>query len=157
MNVLVFLDGVLKNSSGAPITQGVALFRSLQAQRRTLILCKNREKSEVWLKENKIIKIDDLISSEDLLIESDFRLVDHCRSKGPVDVVVTADPSLASKLLEVGLTALLFASPRYIRPEFRPDATRGVKMWSDLQAEIDRQEDLYREDPRANEDHLFGG
>jgi hypothetical protein len=149
MNVLVFLDGVMRNSSGAPVPQGVALFRALQAQRRALILCGHKERTEIWLRENKIVQIDDLVSANDLNIDSDLRLVEHCRSKGPIDLVVTADLELSKELIEQGLTTILFLSPKYFRPEFRPDGARGIKSWADLQAEVDRQDDLYREDPRA--------
>lgn len=149
MNVLVFLDGVLKNDSAAPVVQGVALFRSLQAQRRTLILCDDKERTEIWLRENKLVQIDDLISSKELGLDTPLKLIDHCRSAGPVDLVVTADPEVATQTLESGLTTLLFLSPKYIRPEFRPDSNKGVKSWADLQAEVDKQAELYREDPRA--------
>lgn len=149
MNVLVFLDGVLKNDSGAPILQGVALFRSLQAQRRTLILCDEKEPAEVWLLNNKITKLDDLVAKDVTGVERDVILVEQCRSRGPVDLVVTADPELATELIELGITVSLFLSPKYMRPEFRPDISKGAKIWADLTAELDRQNDLYREDPRA--------
>ena len=149
MNVLVFLDGVLKNNSNAPILQGVALYRSLQAQRRTLILCDERELTEVWLRENKIVRIDDLLCMEDFDFDDPFSLVEYCRSKGTVELVVTADPELATTILDSGIPTLLFLSPKYIRPEFRPDAPRGAKAWADLTASLDKQDELYREDPRA--------
>lgn len=148
MSVLVFLDGVLKKDNGSPIQQGVALYRSMQAQRRSVILCKAKLPAEVWLKENNILKIDDLLSGDDLGLD-DYRLVDYCRSKGPVSIVITADTDLATKLLEDGIPTLLFLDPKYVRPEFRPDDPRGRKSWEELQNEIDRQFMLYKEDPRA--------
>lgn len=148
MSVLVFLDGVLKKELGSPILQGVALYRSMQSQRRTVILCGHKERAEIWLRENNILKNDDLISSEDLNIKDPYRLVDYCRSQGPVDVVITADVELSKQLLEHGLPTILFLDPKYVRPEFRPDDPRGRKSWVDLQDELERQDEMYREDPR---------
>ena len=157
MNVLIFFDGVMSHRFAAPIVQGVALFRSLQTHRRTVILCKEREKTEKWLRDNNILKIDDLVSAEEIGVSKDLELIEYCRSKGKIDVVVTSDITLSTKLLEAGIPTLLFLDPKYTRPEFRPDAPKGVKSWEELQTEKDRQEELYREDPRANEDHIFGG
>lgn len=156
MSVLVFLDGVMRRDFGTPIVQGVALYRSLQAQRRTVVLCEKKPEAEVWLSQNNIVQIDDLYSYEDHKVLTDLELVESCRSRGSIDVVVTSDPELAKELLERGITSMLFLSPKYIRPEFRPDSRKGVKSWAALQEEIDRQQELYREDPRASEDHLFG-
>ena len=149
MSVLVFLDGVLKKDGGSPIAQGTALFRSLKEQRRTLILCKNKAHTEVWLKENNILSIDDLVSGDELGIDDEFNLVEYCRSKGYVDIVVTADVDLSHRLLEAGIHTILYLDPKYTRPEFRPDDPRGKRSWDDLQAELDRQVDLYREDRRV--------
>lgn len=146
----------MRRDFGTPIVQGVALYRSLQAQRRTVILCEKKPEAEVWLSQNNILKIDDLTCFEDHNVTTSIELVESCRSRGPIDVVVTSDPELAKELLERGITSMLFLSPQYIRPEFRPDSPRGVKSWAVLQEEMDRQQELYREDPRANEDHLFG-
>jgi hypothetical protein len=149
MSVLVFLDGVLRKDIGSPIVQGVALFRSLQEKRRTVILCKEKSEVEIWLRQNNIIKVDDVVSHEDAKSTTDVDLVEYCRSRGYVDTVVTADPDVAKELLERGITSLLFLSAKYIRPEFRPDGRKGVKSWEALQHEVDRQEELYREDPRV--------
>ena len=149
MSVLVFLDGVMRKDIGSPITQGVALFRSLQGQRRTVILCDKKEDVEVWLRQNNIMKVDDLVSYEDAKTESEVELVEYCRSRGYIDCVVTADPEVATELLERGIISLLFVHPKYIRPEFRPDSRRGIKSWEDLQTELEKQEELYREDPRV--------
>jgi hypothetical protein len=120
----------------------------MQSQRRTVILCGHKERAEIWLRENNILKNDDLISSEDLNIKDPYRLVDYCRSQGPVDVVITADVELSKQLLEHGLPTILFLDPKYVRPEFRPDDPRGRKSWVDLQDELERQDEMYREDPR---------
>lgn len=149
MNVLVFLDGVLKNDSGAPIPHGVALFRSLQSWRRTIILCDKKEMTETWLRQNKITKIDDLICLDVLNVDDEMLLVEHCRAKGPIELLVTSNPELAVRAMESGITVSLFLHPKYIRPEFRPDTSRGAKAWSDLTAELNKQDELYREDPRA--------
>jgi hypothetical protein len=63
-------------------------------------------------------------------------------------MVFTSDPVLAKKLLEVGITTVVFMQPAYIKEEFRPDSREGRKTWDDIQAEIVKQQDSILEDPR---------
>ena len=54
----------------------------------------------------------------------------------------------AKELLERGFRTLLLLDPEYIDPASRPDNKNGRKSWDDIQAEIDKQQEMFAEDPR---------
>jgi hypothetical protein len=148
----MFIDGVMRGDNGSPIRQGIDLYRTLREKNQVLILCPNKARDERWLKENKINAVDDLISSD---VHSatewvEWKQVEYCRGKGSVEIVVTADPKLAEKLLSVGITSFMFLNPIYISERFRPDSQEGRKSWQDIKDEIIRQQDMYLNDHRIN-------
>ena len=149
MAVLMYIDGVLSNK-GVAIKDGLALYRTLQEKMAIILLCDDKEKTERWLKENKLMKTDNIVDNKipGVIDDLKFRQAEWCRSQGPVDYVVTSDLDLGKKLLEFGFRVLLFLDPVYLDHKFRPDTRTGVKSWSDIQAELDKQQDLYLEDPR---------
>lgn len=153
MSVLLFLDGVLRKQNDSPIIEGVNLYRSLNEKQRVIILCEDRAKTERWLKTNNIVsKYDDVVDYKDpanIEEEHEFRQVQHCKSKGEVAFVVTANLDTAKQLLESGTPTFLFLHPKYINPLFRPDAPYGIRSWNSITEEMDRQQDLYLDDPRA--------
>lgn len=150
MSVLMFVDGVLRSNTGAPIYQGLAIYRLFNHNNRVILLCKDKSKDDRWLREHKINKLDDLIdrSIPSMTDFPEWRQVEYCRGQGPIDLVMTSDPVLAQKLLEVGITALVFMQPSYITEKFRPDSREGRKTWEDIQNEIRKQQDDLLEDPR---------
>jgi len=148
--ILMFVDGVMRSHTGAPCRQGVNLYRTLRQHTQVFLLCSHKEKDERWLKENKINAVDDLIGP-DIPMSGDWvewRQVEYCRGRGNVDYVVTADPELAAKLLDAGVTTVMFLQPIYISERFRPDSKEGRKSWQDITDEIARQQDLYVDDSR---------
>lgn len=150
MAILMFVDGVLRSHTGSPSPQGMSLYRTLKDKTQVFLLCSNKKRDDRWLKENKIVTIDDLIG-EDIPMSSDWlelRQVEHCRGRGNVEYVVTADPELAAKLLEIGVTTVMFLHPIYISEKFRPDGREGRKNWATIKDEITRQQELYVEDHR---------
>lgn len=153
MSVLLFLDGVLRKPNQSPIYEGTALYQSLNQTHRVLILCHQKGEAERWLKQNNIgTVIDDIIDYKDPASTEDdeaLRQVKFCQGRGKVDFVVTDDVELSKQLMENGITTLLFLHPKYARPEFRPDVPLGVRSWLEITQEIDRQQDLFREDPRV--------
>jgi hypothetical protein len=152
MAVIFFLDGVLrKPKEKSPILDGVRLYKSLHEDVRTLIMVDDKEEAERWMRQNNMAKkIDDLISASQPGTEHEgYRKVQYVRSQGPVEFVVTDDVDLAKLLLETGVTVYLFLSPKYMRPEFRPDGRTGSRSWADIEAELDRQQELFAEDPRV--------
>ena len=150
MAILMFVDGVLRSHTGAPIRQGVMLYRVLRESTQVFLLCSHKEKDDRWLREQKINLVDDLVGPE-IPMSGDWlewRQVEYCRGRGQIEYVVTSDPELAEKLLNSGVTTLMFLQPTYISEKFRPDSREGRKSWSDIRDEIVRQQELYTEDRR---------
>ena len=151
MAVVMFVDGVLRSETGSPIYQGLALYRMFNEDVRVILLTDEREKTHRWLLEHKINKIDDLFDHNlpGVIDEPELEQVKYCRSQGKVEIVVTADLDLGKKLLQEGLDTLLFLHPTYLRPEFRPDGRQGVRSWAAIEAEMDKQIEMIKEDPRV--------
>jgi hypothetical protein len=151
MAVLMFLDGVLRHTNNAPIPNGMLLYHTLKEQNKILILADDKEKADHWLRQHKIIKVDDIIDKSIPMPGEfpEFRQVEYVRSQGPVDFVITPDPKLTIKLLEIGITTMVFMNPIYIREEFRPDSKVGIKKWGDIVDELVRQQESYIEDNRV--------
>lgn len=151
MAILLFMDGVLRNEKHFPIADGLALYRILKEKQRVLVMCENKEKSDHWLRQQRINNIDDLVDIADVPAPGDFpkvRQVEWVKSQGPVEYVITSDPELTSKLLEKGITTLVFLNPTYAKEEFRPDSRQGVRSWADIVSELERQQDQFQEDQR---------
>ena len=146
----MFIDSVLRNPMNAPIPQGISLYRTLKEKGRVLILCNDKVRDERWLKENKINLLDDIVDSNLPSVTEDpsWRQVEYCRGQWQIDMVVTADPELAAKLLSAGITTLMFLHPLYITEKFRPDSRQGVKPWGDIVNEIKYQQESIIDDHR---------
>lgn len=151
MAILIFLDGVLRNTlTNAPIPQGMTLYKNLKEENRVLLLGNNRAKDDRWLREHKILSVDDLVGPESAIGYDweELRQVEFVRGQGPVDYVITSDPTLAVKLLEIGVTTLMFLHPVYLTEKFRPDSKQGAKPWEEITAEIAKQQEAFVADPR---------
>ena len=153
MATLMFVDHVLRSHMNTPIKQGFALYRTLREKDRVLLLCNHKEKDDRFLKENKVNLVDDLIGPDVPFLEEsiEFRQVAHCRANWPLDLVITGDPELAKRLLEAGITTMLFMQPAYISEKFRPDSRQGVKPWAEMTEELIKQQEALVEDHRMNE------
>jgi hypothetical protein len=148
----MFIDGVMRSDNGTPIRQGISLYRTLKETTQVFILCSHKGKDERWLRENKINVVDDLVGPDVPSATEwvEWKQVEHCRGKGPVEYVVTSDPELAEKLLSAGITSVMFLHPTYISEKFRPDSQDGRKSWQDIKDEIVRQQDMFVNDSRIN-------
>ena len=153
MATLMFIDGVLRNPvTNAPILQGMSLYRVLKEKGRVLLLCTDKYKDDRWLRENKVNLVDDLVGLEMTAgVEwPALRQVEYCRGQqSGAELVITSDPALAAKLLEIGLTTLMFMHPVYMAEKFRPDGKRGAKSWEKIKSEIISQQETYVEDHRV--------
>ena len=141
----------MRSHTGSPIPQGLALYRTLKEKTQVFLLCGHKAKDDRWLREQKISLVDDLVGP-DIPMAGDMvelRQVEYCRGRGPVEYVVTADTELASKLLERGITTVMFLQPTYMAERFRPDSAEGRKSWKEIRDEIVRQQEMYVSDPRV--------
>jgi len=150
--IVMFVDGVLRSHTGSPIYQGLGLYRLLNENNRVILLCSDKPKDDIWLKSNKINKLDDLIGMEIPALGEfpEWRQVEYCRSMGPIEMVFTSDPELANRLLHAGITTVVFLQPAYIKEEFRPDSRVGKKSWTAIVEEVTAQQDNHREDHRLS-------
>ena len=130
MAVLMFVDGVLRSHTGSPIYQGLALYRLFNDSNRVVLLCEHRAKDDRWLREHKINKLDDLIdrSIPSMTDFPEWRQVEYCRGQGAIDMVVTSNPELAKKLLEVGLQPWSLCNLLTLRRSFAQTAVRGARL-----------------------------
>lgn len=153
MATLMFVDHVLRSHINTPIKQGLNLYRTLKERDRVLLLCSHKERDDRWLKENKINLVDDLIGPDVPFLEEsiEFRQVAHCRANWPLDLVVTGDPEVAKRLLEAGITTMLFMQPAYISEKFRPDSRQGIKPWAEMTEELIKQQESLVEDYRIQD------
>ena len=152
MTVLVFLDGVLRRrgEDKSPIVEGTAIFKAMSMFTRVVVIADDAQDADRWFKSNGLSqKVDDIIDYKPPVLENvPYKQVQHVRSKGRVDIVITDDIELSKELLESGVASYLFLHPKYIRPEFRPDG-RGRKSWDEVTEELDKQQGLFTEDPRV--------
>lgn len=152
MAILLFMDDVLRNEKNQPIKEGMVLYRTLKEKHRVLIICEDKEKSDHWLRQQRVNNYDDLVDMNETPAKEpniSLRTVEWVRSKGPVEYVITSDPELTIELLKQGITTLVFQHPVYTHDAFRPDSIkRRFKTWAELRSEIEKQQDEYKQDPR---------
>jgi hypothetical protein len=154
MNFVFSLEGVLRGDTGELIPDGLILYRSLAMVGRTVVITEMDEQlAKVWLMMHNLSKYDLLIDNS-VLIDPDESLKRRqlaiARSRGTVSMYVDADPSMAAEALRQGIPTLLFSTPLYARPEYRPDAPKGIRKWDDIVAEKNRQQALKAVDDRLH-------
>jgi hypothetical protein len=66
-----------------------------------------------------------------------------------IELLIDPSPSRCAAAMHAGITSLLFAAPRYQRPEWRPDAEHGMRPWSQISAELDKQAEEAATDSRV--------
>jgi hypothetical protein len=151
MSVIVLFEGVISNPrKQAPITEGVLLYKTINESNRTIILAKDKERTDIWLKKNNMAKnTDDIVQISDSVVEEPrLASIKSLMSRGRIEFVVTDDVDLAKTLVEMSVTVLVFVHPKYVKPEFRPDGRIGMKSWNAITEELDKQQGLLQEDTR---------
>ena len=138
MAIIVALEGVLKTEQGDPIPDGIKLFRILAEHHRMIISSDmDAAKTEHWLRSNLIIGYAEVYDNSMFYEGQELRMrhLAIARSKGKVELFIDADSDYCAEALSVGITSMMFASPKFVR------ISRSVKPWADLQQEVDRQRD----------------
>ena len=152
MYIVVELDGVLRGSrNDEPIAQGIQVTGALSAYNQiTFITELSSLEANQWINQNKIVDFDNLLTS-DVSLEGENlkeRQLKLARAKAPVDLFITANPSLWAFAFDQGIPSMMFGVPSYLRPEFRPDAPRRVRAWNDIEASVKKQAELMTKDAR---------
>jgi len=151
MQILVELDGVLRNKDDGIISTGVLTYSMLTAYNRMTIMSSSTEEATLrWLNVNKVVDVDNIIDSSVALEGEDLaeRQINFARSRGAIDLFITSNPKLWAYAFDLGITSIMFGVPSYIRPEFRPDAPKKVRSWDSIQEAIDRQNEARVKDLR---------
>jgi len=152
MNVVLNINGVLRDSSGVLKTDGLILYKMIKATCRVVLLTDmSLEMAQAWLAMNHISDYDDIVGPVYGLEDYDLiiRQIELARSQGEITYLVDADPSVVTEALRQGICSLLFVSPIYSRPEFRPDAKKGFRRgWSQITEEKNKQLALKAADNR---------
>lgn len=153
MQILVELDGVLRHTDDSPIPVGVIMVGTLTVYNRITIMSSSSDaETQYWLDTNKIVEVDDVIdSSAGLATESlQERQIKLARSRGNVDLFITANPELWTFAFEMGIPSLMLGQPSYLRPEFRPDAPSRVRSWTQIEEAVIKQNIARTNDARLN-------
>lgn len=154
MNVVMSIDGVLRDPSGVLKTEGLLLYKMMKATCRVVLLSSmSLDMATAWLAMNHIADYDDIISPVPGLEGYDLtiRQIEIARSQGEVSYYMDDDPAVITEALRQGICSLLFVPTIYGRPEFRPDARKGFrKSWAQITEEKNRQLAMKAADNRIN-------
>lgn len=78
--------------------------------------------------------------------------VQQLRARGcNVELFVTAQVECAVAAWNLGVPSMFYASPTYLRPEFRPNASFPERTWAQIEAEIDEAKTARANDTRGGE------
>lgn len=153
MQILVELDGVMKDSKGSPIIQGVLLVAQLAAYNQITVMTDMSQAEAVqWLDVNKVVDYDGLLDSSATLVGENLshRQINLARSRGSIGLFITHNPSNWAYAFDQGIPSIMFAVPSYTRPEFRPDAPKRVRAWNEIEEAVKKQNELLTKDMRTS-------
>lgn len=97
----------------------------------------NMELIERWLHVNAINGLASVLYGD--MAKNPERRIDlmrECRINGPVSMYVDTDPETCLLALREGVDVMLYGSPKYLRPEWRPDAEGGYRPWAEIADEL---------------------
>ena len=142
LRILVQLDGVLRRGD-QPIPEAVRLILSLTEGTEIVVLSdESEEATRHWLGETRLLPLVDTIMDNSVKVfEEDLtrRQITLQRSQRAIDMVITADPDLAAWCFDKGMLTFVFLHPGVHRPEWRPDAPKKVRAWSEIEGAVKRK------------------
>lgn len=152
MHILVDIDGVLRGyTNDEPILAGIQMVGALSSWNKvTFITEMTNAEAQQWIDINKIFDYDNMIDSSVNLVGENLkeRQLKLARARGSVELFITADPALWAFAFNQGIPSVMFGVPSYIRPEFRPDAPKKVRAWSEIEEAVKKQNTLRTQDSR---------
>lgn len=153
MHIVVELDGVLRSQTDEPIATGIIMVGTLTVYNQiTFMTSMNKDMAEYWLNANKVVDFDNLIDSSVYLEGEELahRQITLARAKGNVDLFITSNPKLWVYAFEMGIPAVMFGVPSYLRTEFRPDAPKKIRSWDEIEKAVIAQNELRTKDARLS-------
>jgi hypothetical protein len=153
MQILVELDGVLRSQNDEPIMTGILMIGPLSGYNQITFMSSESEEATLrWLDINKVVDFDRIIDSS-VHLEGEVlqeRQIKFARSRGAIDLFITNNPTMWAYAFEQGIPSVMFGVPSYTRVEFRPDAPKRVRAWTDIEDEVKRQNMLKTKDARLS-------
>lgn len=150
---IIRVEGVLFRDDavfGAPTLQGKLLVKGFAPQMQLFFRTRldNRVQLVEWL------QIELGIMAPKVLGPEDDDPITTVRYLGwDVQFYVDQSPADVALAMHKGVTGIVFASPEYQRPEFRPDArSTSPREWDLIVAEIEAQRAEKASDPRKTDD-----
>jgi hypothetical protein len=116
----------------------------------TIMTSLTKDEAETWLNQHKVVDFDNLVDSS-VHLEGEVlqeRQIRHVRSLGGIDLFITCNPKLWAFAFDMGIPSVLLGVPSYLRPEFRPDAPKRLRAWTEVEDAINRQNELRTKDVR---------
>lgn len=151
-SVVMTVEGVLSTGpdlASLPQEQGLILFEALKAGYQiTLVTAHERALAEQFLVRNGIKGYASIRFFHDtgLGLEPAAWKAHVVRemqlAMRPVSWFIDSDPVAIQMVFLEGVPTMLLSHPRYIRPDFRPDAKREVRPWGSLVDTLDREKVL---------------
>lgn len=158
MRIVVDIEGVLRGPNGEPISTGVLMVGTLSVYNQ-LVFMGDETQAELkyWMDSNKVVDYDLMIDNSVKLEGEDLaqRQLTVARSRGPVDLFITNNPSMWAFAFDQGIPSVMFGVPAYTRVEFRPDAPKKVRTWAQIQEAITAQNIAKTNDARLNRTELL--
>jgi hypothetical protein len=134
----VMVDGVDLKAS-PPTKNGRMLYDALKGQYQMVVLstCPSYELARAWLKREYITGFGSVFCRPDNTIlspvEWKMTQIREMQSEGwPVMLYVDADPTAIRAAILEGVSTALVTTPRFARPEWRPDADHSFRSWESL-------------------------
>lgn len=109
--------------------------------------CESDEAVKTWVRRN-FLDFHIALLGPPLTTEE---IVEEVRGYGALSLVVESIGSHAAETLYLGVPTLLMAHPMYMRPEYRPNMSREVRLWQDLENEASHQRTIASFDERFND------
>jgi hypothetical protein len=143
------LEGVLSDTDDLRTTQpshtGKYLYEALKGSFRLVLMTSAEpELAHLWLRKERITGYGQVLYHPPSSIQENVdwkrSQIREIQSEGwPIVLYLDVDPVAVRMAFLEGLHTLLLASPRYSRPEWRPDGEYKVRSWDDLVSTIEEE------------------
>lgn len=142
--VLMSIEGILSKDgppNGQPIVTGLRLFHALRSQFKVLLstLCVEQDWIDHWLNVVGIKETHYLGNADPECDDYEVRMrhfLEARRSGYELTLVFDSNPQVCAEIMRQGVTAVVFAHPRYSRPEARPDYANPIKPWDEFERAV---------------------
>ena len=146
------VDGVLRKLvAGAPIPEGIRLYRALCSVGRVILLSGSTDRDQVrdWLELNGCVRHDFIEWERGPSVVAS----NHLRRLGyDIDIVVEPDPRAAHGLIAAGFNTIVFVHSQYSHPSWRPDTGTGIQSWDDISKQVAELARMKARDARLKAD-----